>query len=241
MTNKPTYFSILPAEIRYNKELSNGAKLLYSEIMALSNKYGECMATNGYLSEAFETNNRTITRWLTQLKDKEFITVVNGKEKGLRKITPIIQIGKTKMSRGVDKNVQEGVDKNVQHNNINNNNNKYNNKKGVLHTPKKGEQFDKIFDYYNTHLSELPTAMSKTGMRKSAVAARLKDYDYQTIIDVLDKVKQSDFLTGKVRDWRANFDWIFRPTNFVKILEGNYNNKPKKKQDYEDKIKNMYK
>ncbi len=232
---KPTYFSIIPSEVRYNKKLSNGAKLLYSEVVALSNKYGECFATNKYFSEAYETNDRTITRWLSQLRVEGFITIKNTEKKGLRKIVPTIMIGKTKLSKGVDKNVEEGVDKNVHHNNINNNN-----IKGVLHTPKKGEQFDKIFDYYNTHLRELPTAMSKTGMRKSAVEARLKDYDYDTVLTVLDKVKQSSFLTGKVKDWNANFDWIFRPTNFVKILEGNYDDKSKDKKQYENEIKKIY-
>ena len=40
---------------------------------------------------------------------------------------------------------------------------------------------------------------------------------------VFKNVKSSAFLLGKEKDWACNFDWIFNPSNFVKILEGNYN------------------
>ena len=40
---------------------------------------------------------------------------------------------------------------------------------------------------------------------------------------VFDLVLNSPFLLGENnRNWRADFDWIFKPSNFVKILEGNY-------------------
>lgn len=43
-------------------------------------------------------------------------------------------------------------------------------------------------------------------------------------MDVLDNVCQSSFLLGhNNQNWSCDFDWIFRPTNFIKILEGNYN------------------
>lgn len=35
---------------------------------------------------------------------------------------------------------------------------------------------------------------------------------------------QSDFLTGRAKDWKASFDWILKPTNFAKAVEGNYAN-----------------
>lgn len=43
------------------------------------------------------------------------------------------------------------------------------------------------------------------------------------------KVQASDFLTGRNRSnsdkWQADFDWIFKPVNCTKIIEGNYDNK----------------
>lgn len=43
------YFSILTADVRYSKEINDSEKILFSEITALSNKFGFCYATNGFL------------------------------------------------------------------------------------------------------------------------------------------------------------------------------------------------
>lgn len=37
-----------------------------------------------------------------------------------------------------------------------------------------------------------------------------------------ERVKDSSFLTGKKTDWSADFDWLIRPTNMAKVLEGKY-------------------
>ena len=39
------------------------------------------------------------------------------------------------------------------------------------------------------------------------------------------KVEASDFLSGRVKDWKASFDWVIKPINAVKYLEGSYDNK----------------
>ena len=48
------------------------------------------------------------------------------------------------------------------------------------------------------------------------------------MIEVIDKTAESDFLSGRKKDgrsWHATFDWIIEPSNFTKILEGNYANR----------------
>ena len=41
-------------------------------------------------------------------------------------------------------------------------------------------------------------------------------------------IEQSDFLTGRNGVWNnCNFDWCMKPTNYIKIIEGNYKNKEK--------------
>lgn len=73
--NKAGYYSIIPSKILYNKELKANEKLLYAIITSLSNKEGYCFATNKYLAEKLDVNPKTISRWISDLKDRNFIIV----------------------------------------------------------------------------------------------------------------------------------------------------------------------
>lgn len=70
-----SYFGILPANIRYDKKLTANAKLLYSELTALTNEKGYCWATNGYFADLYSVSKNSITNWLKSLSDAGYITV----------------------------------------------------------------------------------------------------------------------------------------------------------------------
>lgn len=70
---QPNYYAIIPANVRYDKELNANAKLLYSEITALSNKEGYCWASNDYFAKLYNVSKRSIIEWLNLLKDKKYI------------------------------------------------------------------------------------------------------------------------------------------------------------------------
>ena len=73
--------------------------------------------------------------------------------------------------------------------------------------------------------SNFPKLRNIKGVRLNHVKARLREYGEDAVREVITKAAQSDFLNGKNdRGWLANFDWIFLPTNFLKVLEGNYDN-----------------
>jgi hypothetical protein len=74
MKEKPTYYAIIPANVRYSN-LKPNAKLLYGEITALSNKLGYCYATNNYFSDLYNVSKNTISSWLSDLKKLGFITI----------------------------------------------------------------------------------------------------------------------------------------------------------------------
>lgn len=86
--NRPSFFAIIPAHVRYCKALEMGARLLYGELTALSNTYGYCWASNEYFAELYEVDIRTIKRWLESLKKLKFISIEIGKTgiKTIRKI-----------------------------------------------------------------------------------------------------------------------------------------------------------
>tara|TARA_R100000654_G_scaffold51220_1_gene77395 strand:- start:368 stop:982 length:615 start_codon:yes stop_codon:yes gene_type:complete len=71
---KPTYYAVIPAPVRYANIKAN-SKLLYGEISALSNKYGFCFATNNYFAELYSVSKNTVSLWLRELKENNFITI----------------------------------------------------------------------------------------------------------------------------------------------------------------------
>jgi hypothetical protein len=84
-----------------------------------------------------------------------------------------------------------------------------------------------IVELFNSICISYPKVKSLSENRKKAIKARLKTYGYDTIRQVFEKAEASDFMKGKNnRNWSANFDWILKDSNFVKILDGNYDNKP---------------
>ncbi|EPD09379.1 DnaD and phage-associated domain protein [Lacticaseibacillus paracasei subsp. paracasei Lpp70] len=86
MNERPSYYAIIPAGVRYDKQLPQGAKLLYSEITALSNKNGYCWASNDYFAKLYSVSNRTIKSWLKCLEDNSYIRRVVKYKNGSKEI-----------------------------------------------------------------------------------------------------------------------------------------------------------
>lgn len=97
-------------------------------------------------------------------------------------------------------------------------------KKDELSSP---VDFSRLMDYFNSTFSgKLPSIKSMTETRKKAIKARVSQYGKKSIEEVFKSVLNSDFLLGgNDRNWRPDFDWIFKASNYTKILEGNYNGK----------------
>jgi len=77
----PSYYAIIPANVRYDKNITPNAKLLYGEITALCNKEGHCWATNKYFSDLYNVSIVSVSKWITQLvKNKYLIREIIYKE-----------------------------------------------------------------------------------------------------------------------------------------------------------------
>lgn len=55
--------------------------------------------------------------------------------------------------------------------------------------------------------------------------ARINEHGLDTVIKAIKSIDQSKFLKGYVSDFRITIDWFIKPNNFIKVLEGNYNDK----------------
>lgn len=71
----PNYYSVIPAEVRYDDRLPAAAKLLYGEISSLANRDGYCFARNEYFSDLYRVTDRTITRLISKLAEYGYVTV----------------------------------------------------------------------------------------------------------------------------------------------------------------------
>lgn len=93
---------------------------------------------------------------------------------------------------------------------------------------KESERIDyrHIVDTFNTELSPpLSKVISLSDARKRAIKVRVGEHGIESVYAVFTKVKESSFLRGENgHNWKCDFDWIFKPSNYLKILEGNYNN-----------------
>ena len=73
MITKPNYYAVIPANVRYDKNLTPNAKLLYAEITALCNMNGKCTAPSQYFARLYNVSKTSIQNWLKTLEDNNYI------------------------------------------------------------------------------------------------------------------------------------------------------------------------
>lgn len=94
--------------------------------------------------------------------------------------------------------------------------------------------YETITQWFNNLCPRLPKVIRMTPQRKKVINARWADYGkrLEPFIDLFTEAGKSDFLCGlNDRKWSANFDWLMKPSNFAKVLEGTYKNKMEMKKD----------
>lgn len=103
-----------------------------------------------------------------------------------------------------------------------------------LNTNRLNTDYNKIVALYHEHCPSLPKVVKLTDVRKRAIKTRLKTYTEDDLVTAFDKAEASDFLRKGSGTWNgASFDWIMNPRNIVKILEGNYDNRPQTEKEQE--------
>lgn len=97
--------------------------------------------------------------------------------------------------------------------------------------------YDEITSLFNRICISLPSIKeppSWSEQRKKTVrTVWSKNPNIDWFVTLFDRVQQSKFLTGSTGGtFRAFFDWIFKPANLQKILEGNYDNRDNSAQKF---------
>ena len=88
--------------------------------------------------------------------------------------------------------------------------------------------YEGLVELFNrTFEGKIPTVRGPLSeKRKRAIKARIEEHNKETVMEVFQKVLHSSFLLGRTggkdSNWKCSFDFIFSPSGFQKILEGNY-------------------
>lgn len=162
LDNKPAYYAIIHAEIRYSDKLSSSEKLLFAEITALTNKTGECWASNNYFAKLFDVDPSTVSKWISSLNKHDFIKVRYDKDgKQIKKRFISIIRGNENFQhpiennhRGIEKRHKPllkkgkgGSEKKPRYNNTSHNNTRKTTTKN--NTPEVSSKMKKVIDRWN--------------------------------------------------------------------------------------------
>ena len=88
--------------------------------------------------------------------------------------------------------------------------------------------FDALVKFFNETtggiFGKVQTPLSEK--RRTLVRARIREHGKKTFVDAIMAAVKSDFLKGQNgKGWTMTFDWMIKPTNFEKIITGNYGNR----------------
>lgn len=75
MNEKPNYYAVIPANVRYDKNLKANEKILYGEIAALLDKTGTCYASNNYFARLYKVDPSAISKWISNLEKNDYLEI----------------------------------------------------------------------------------------------------------------------------------------------------------------------
>ena len=228
---KPIYYSILPSQVRYDKNLSANEKILYSEIVVLAQKKGYCFAQNKFFADVFAVSKASIIRWiknleklgyikceLTYIEDTKWITgrkiypkkfeeeVVSQNLPGILKND----------NRGGIKNANRAGNKNATSPSFKNDT--YNNTRYINTSMNKTRR---ILSSFNS-LGGMVEILDESEENLEKINQLLDDYGEEILDKAIEEIRKSKFLRGEVSDFVINLDYLRKPANMEKITAGKY-------------------
>ena len=194
MNEKPNYYSIIPADVRYDTELKDKSKLLYGEITALCNKDGICYASNKYFADLYSVSTTTISLLIKELIEKEYLESEIVYKENTKEIDKrYLRI----LKGGYLRNLKGGYLRNLKHNNININNNKENNISKDIFKRKffENDKLNKLFIEFLEQRKKLKAINSERAIKQ--LLDKLEPYD--------DLTKEQMIEESLVNSWKSVF------------------------------------
>lgn len=232
MDEKPNYYAIIPADVRYDEKLKLGEKMMYGEITALSKKNGICYASNNYFAKLYNVSPQAISKWIKNLEKNNYISISyerDGKaiiKRNISMVSTQVDRVSTEVEGGINSGL-EGYQQEIKENNTSINNTSIKNKEIYK------ESIEEIINYLNNKIdTHYRTTTPKT---KQLIIARLNEGfkvdDFKTVIDN----KYSTWFKDKKM---CNY---LRPETLFGTKFENYLNEKVKKRLSDEELINMLK
>ncbi|WP_249310244.1 helix-turn-helix domain-containing protein [Bacillus sp. FJAT-49736] len=185
------YYAIIPANVRYDKDLTPNSKLLYGEITALCNEKGYCWASNQYFAELYGVSKKSVSTWISDLIEGGYIKSEIQYKEGTKEIFHrYLRIVHYPMEEKVNTPMEEKVkDNNTSFNTTSNNTKEY------IYS----NEFEQFWSIY-------PRKVDKKKAYKSFKTA-VKNHSLEIILDGTQKY------TKQVQNTDTKF--IKHPTTFL--------------------------
>ncbi len=224
MTEKPSYYSIIPAIVRYDKDLTPNAKLLYAEITSLCNMNGTCNASTEYFCKLYQVSKASVQNCLKILEDKGFIGIEVVYKKGSKEIlTRYIKILDYPSKEILTTPSKEILIDNITSNKLLDKNINLTDSNNITPTPLKSEKEN--LDFIQDELK--PVYQEWLKYRKE-IKKPLKETSIKANYNQLLRLANNDIDTAKAiinqsiaNGWQGLFE--IKQQNYLKP-KGNYNN-----------------
>lgn len=90
--------------------------------------------------------------------------------------------------------------------------------------------YKKLIEFFNSETKGVfgEVRYPLSSKRQDSIRARIREHGKEAFVEMVRKAATSEFLKGNNnRGFQATFDWLIRPSNFQKTIEGNYDNRDK--------------
>ena len=220
----------IPKEIWLSKELTLTEKVFLTEIESLDNSDG-CFASNEHFATFFNLSKNRCSEIVKSLEKKGYVDIKYiYKENSKEILKRIIRIKNRTIcykstpseNRLTPSENRLTPSENCEENNTSINNTNNNISKDILSSNK---LLPVIEAWNKLNLSKLVAIKPNTN-RYKMLKTRINEFGIEKVIEAIESINNSDFLKGQNdRSWVITFDWLIKPNNFTKVLEGNYLNK----------------
>lgn len=174
MAEAPSYYAIIPANVRYDQNLPGKAILLYGEITALCNQKGYCWASDDYFAKLYGVTKMTVQNWLKSLERENYISREVTYKKDTKEIEHrLIRIEMTPTKKNLGTPTQKNFRDNTT--SINKNHSKAEKKDSI--------DYQKIIGYLN---AEAGREYKNVGSNRKPIRARMNEgyseHDFALVI-----------------------------------------------------------